>query len=79
MDVAKFQKLRIGGSDDTGGNGEAETLIASRRREDEGVDADEFAVDVDERAAAVGAGINGGVGLNVNRAGCPDRAGARRR
>src|SRR5262249_50056576 len=44
---------------------EAEAFAASAGRVDEGVDADQIAITVDERAAAV-ARVNRGIRLNVN-------------
>ena len=37
---------------------------AARRRDDRGIDADDFAVEVEQRAAGIAA-IDGGVGLDV--------------
>src|SRR5262249_26300876 len=45
------------------GNGEADARGRTARREDGGVDADDFAVRIDERAAGIAA-IDGSVGLN---------------
>src|SRR5208283_1347065 len=46
-----------------GGDGEADALVAARTAVDGGVDADEPAFDIHERAAGV-AGVDGGVGLD---------------
>ena len=44
------------------GDGEADSFVVARIAGDAGVDADHFALQVDQRPAAV-AGIDGGVGL----------------
>ena len=46
-----------------GGDGEADALRAAGARKDRGVDADELAAMIDQRAAGI-AGIDGGVGLD---------------
>src|SRR5258706_14873192 len=63
-DLAAFLEV-VDGVDDLGGDGhgEADAVGALLREDDGGVDADHFAVQVEERAAAV-AGINLGGGLN---------------
>jgi hypothetical protein len=57
----------LGGGDDdahhVGGNGEADALRAAGAREDRGVDADQLAGHVDQRAAGI-AGIDRRVGLD---------------
>ncbi len=52
-----------GGLDDLGGDGEARACEGAAAGDDEGVDADQFAMRVDQRAAGV-AGVDGGVGLD---------------
>src|SRR4051812_49368523 len=64
MHVAVSLELLVDGLDDIAGNGESDTLAAARLREDERVDADQAALHVNQRAAAV-AGIDGGVGLDI--------------
>ena len=64
-DASVFSNLLVGVANDAAGDGEADTFVAAGFRVDEGVDADDVAVGVDERAAAV-AGIDGGVGLDVD-------------
>ncbi len=49
---------------EAGGNGEAKPDRAARRREDRGVDADDLAVHVEQRATGVAA-VDRGVGLDV--------------
>ena len=48
---------------EVGGDGEADALVAAGAAEDGGVDADEAALNIHERAAGV-AGVDGGVGLD---------------
>ncbi|MGY3407410.1 hypothetical protein ACVWZV_003523 [Bradyrhizobium sp. GM5.1] len=45
------------------GNGKADTDIAASGRDDGRIDADQFALQADQRAAGI-AGIDSGVGLN---------------
>jgi len=61
----EFANLFIHGADDVGRGGEADAFVATALGQDEGVDANEVAVGVDEGSAAV-AGIDGGVGLEVD-------------
>ncbi len=61
--VAGADEVVVDRDDGVGGHGESDALIAGRLREDGGVDADDFAVHVEQRAAGV-AGIDGGVGLD---------------
>jgi hypothetical protein len=51
--------------DDPGGDCKSEALAATALGKNEGVEADDRSVHVDERAAAV-AGVNGRIGLNVS-------------
>src|SRR6185503_7452861 len=52
-------------ANDIARRGEAETLVATRLRQDEGVDANDVSIHVDERASAV-ARIDRRVGLDVD-------------
>ncbi len=52
-------------ANDVARRGEAEALVAARLRQDQGVDADDVSVHVDQRASAV-ARIDGRVGLDVD-------------
>src|SRR5271163_2591749 len=51
VQMAKAAELMVGHVDDAGGNGEAQAFVAAGLRKNEGVDAYDFAVDVDQRAA----------------------------
>src|SRR5437867_2319328 len=53
LHASVLAELRVRGGDERARNREPETLTDCRTTEDERVDADEFAVDVDERPAAV--------------------------
>lgn len=64
-DAAAVDKLVDDVGDDVGGDGEAEAFTAAGLGEDEGIDADDAAFGVDEGAAGV-AGVDGGVGLDVD-------------
>src|SRR5271154_4474671 len=64
MNVAVLAQAAVHEIDDAGGNGEAQTLTASTFGKNESVDAENAAVHIDQRSAAV-AGINGSVGLDV--------------
>ena len=64
-DAAIFSDLLVGVANDAAGDGEADAFVAAGFCVDESVDADDVAVGVYERAAAV-AGIDGGVGLDVD-------------
>ena len=48
-----------------GRHGKADADRAARRRDDRGIDADDFTVEIEQRAAGIAA-IDGGVGLNRN-------------
>ena len=61
--VAGADEVVIDLDDGVGRHGEADALVAGRLGVDGGVDADDFAVHVEQRAAGV-AGIDGGVGLD---------------
>src|SRR5699024_8291573 len=58
-----FHDLVVNRHHQVAGNREANADIATGARQDGGVDADQFAVQIDQRAARV-AGVDGGVGLN---------------
>ena len=62
-DLAVFDEALHHVAGEVDGNGEADALVAAAAAEDGGVDADQPAVGVHERAAGV-AGIDGGVGLD---------------
>ena len=62
--------------DDARGNGETQAFTASALRQDKGVDAENRAVHIHERASAV-AGVDGRVGLNVGERLGRDRPGGR--
>ena len=62
-DVAVLDEAVHDVAGEVGGDGEADALVAAGAAEDGGVDADEAALDVHERAAGV-AGVDGGVGLD---------------
>jgi hypothetical protein len=49
----------------TAGDGEANAFVAAALGQDEGIDPDQFAIDINERPTAV-AGINGRIGLDIN-------------
>ena len=53
----------VDGDDGVGGHGESDALVAGRLGVDGGVDADDFAVHVEQGTAGV-AGVDGGVGLD---------------
>src|SRR6202040_2385034 len=59
------------------GNGEADACGGAARRVNRGVDADDFAVRIDERAAGIAA-VDGGVSLNgfINESGLTGLHGA---
>ena len=61
--VAGSDQVVVDLDDGVGGHGEAHALIAARLGEDGGVDADDLAVHVQQRAAGV-AGVDGRVGLD---------------
>ena len=61
-----------------GGDGEADAHIAAGGGEDGGVDTDQLAVEIDQRAAGV-ARVNGGVGLNKILVALDTQAGAAQR
>ena len=63
VDSAVLDDGFSGGPGDLRGNCESRTGERTVASDDEGVDADQFAVGVDERAAGV-AGVDGGVGLD---------------
>ena|GEM_PF-6705650 len=65
-DSTELADLFIDGADDVGGGGETDAFVAAALEQDVGVDADETAFGVDEGSAAV-AGVDGGIGLDVNR------------
>ena len=50
-------------------NGEAQSLVAPRLRQDEGVDPDQPAFAIDQRASTI-AGVDGGICLNVTEGRC---------
>ena len=60
--VLGADELVVDVDDGVGRHGEADAFVAGRLRVDGGVDADDFAGHIDERAAGV-AGIDGGIGL----------------
>ena len=64
MNVAVLAQAVVDEIDDAGGDGESEAFAAAALRKDESIDADDGAVHIDQRAAAV-AGVDGSVGLNV--------------
>ena len=64
-DPAELADLFVDGADDVGRGGKAHAFVAAALGEDEGVNTDEAAFGVDEGSAAV-AGIDGGVGLDVD-------------
>ena len=66
MQVTESPQLRVRHLDQRTRDGESEALAAARRRHDERVDPDQFAVDVDERPAAVPV-IDRCVGLYVDQ------------
>ena len=53
VNVAVFPQLEVNILNDVAGDGEADTLAASRLREDERVDPHQLAFDIHQRAAAV--------------------------
>ena len=61
--VAGADEVVVDGDDGVGRHGEPDALVAGGLRVDGGVDADDFAVHVEQRSAGV-AGIDGGVGLD---------------
>ena len=62
--LAVLAQLIDDGDRAVGGHREADADRAAGRRDDRGVDADHFAVEVEQRSAGIAA-IDGGVGLNV--------------
>ena len=78
MHVPVFAQAVIDEIHDAGGDGEAQAFAAAARREDESVDANDRAIHIDERSAAV-AGVDGRVGLDVGQWLSRDRAGGRPR
>ncbi len=63
VDAAGLDDLVGGGLDDLRGNGEARAGEGAAAGDDEGVDADQFAMRIHQRSAGV-AGVDGGVGLD---------------
>src|SRR5215472_13816317 len=61
--VAGADEVVVDGDDGIGGHCETDALVAGRLGVDRGIDADDFAVHVEQRAAGV-AGVDGGVGLD---------------
>ena len=76
-DASVFANLLVSVAHDAAGDGEADAFVAAGLCVDEGVDADDVAVGVYKRAAAV-AGIDGGVGLDVDHRCRRDRSGGGR-
>ena len=63
LDVAAGDQLLADPLGQVAGDGEADALVAAAVGRDGGVDADDLAVEIHQRAAAI-AGIDGGVGLD---------------
>ena len=61
--MAGADEVVVDGDDGVGRHGESDALVAGRLGVDGGVDADDFAVHVEQRTAGV-AGVDGGVSLN---------------
>lgn len=64
-DASIFANLLVSVAHDAAGNGEADAFVATGFCVDESVDADDVAIGVHERTAAI-AGIDGGVSLDVD-------------
>src|SRR5208282_2405750 len=64
MNVPVLAQAVVDEIDDARGNGEAQAFTASALRKNEGVDPEDRAIHIDQRASAV-AGIDGGVSLQV--------------
>ena len=62
-DFAVADKSFDGGTDDLGGDGKAHARKTIRVRDQESIDANDFAAHVDQRTSGV-AGVDGGIGLN---------------
>src|SRR6202035_4609773 len=62
--LAELPELIDHAGDGLGGHRKADADRAARRRDDQRVDADHFAVEIEQRTAGIAA-VDGGVGLDV--------------